>query len=197
MCGDRSFGVLWTQIKTGVDRLRAATDGVSAVEFAFLLPVMVTLYLGAFEFSQAITIDRRVTAVSSAAADLVAQAESTSNAELVDIFKAATSIMSPYDASSIEITVTSVVADEDNDTTVDWSRKNTDDEDVIETGHTKGTPFPLPETLTTAGGSVIVAEVSYTYKPVVGKFLIEDGITLRETFYLRPRRSQTVINSDS
>ena len=190
MLGNRSIGDPWTQIKTSIGRLRTASDGVSAVEFAFILPTMIMLYLGAFEFSQAITIDRRVTAVSSAAADLVAQAENTSSSELDDIFEAASSIMAPYDASSIEITVTSVVADENNDTTVDWSDSNDG------SGHAKGAPFDLPEELTTPFSSVIVAEVSYTYKPVIGRFLTE-GITLRETFYLRPRRSQTVVNSDS
>ena len=190
MLGNRSIGNLRTQIKACIGRLRTADDGVSAVEFAFVLPTMVMLYLGAFEFSQAITIDRRVTAVSSAAADLVAQAENTSTSELEDVFKAASSIMAPYDASSIEITITSVVADEKNDTTVDWSESNDG------SGHSQGAPFDVPSGLTTPLSSVIVAEVSYTYKPIIGRFLTE-GITLSETFYLRPRRSQTVVNSDS
>jgi hypothetical protein len=38
---------------------------------------------------------------------------------------------------------------------------------------------------------VIVAEVSYTYTPPVGEFLT-GGLTMQDTFYLRPRRSLTV-----
>ena len=199
MLRDPSAMALWTKIKAGFERLRAARDGVSAVEFAFIFPIILWTYVGAYEFSQAITIDRRVTAVSSAAADLVAQAENISDEELKQVFTAATSIMSPYDASIIEITITSVVADKDNDTTVDWSRKNgqnTKGDVTVEAGHSKGTPFPLPEELTTAFSSVIVAEVSYLYTPVVVRYLV-GGIKLRETFYLRPRRSETVINSDA
>ena len=192
--GNRSNGDLWTKIKTSIGRLRTASDGVSAVEFAFILPTMIMLYIGAFEFCQAITIDRRVTSVSSAAADLVAQAENTSNSELKEIFNAAKSIMAPYDLSTIEITLTSVVADENNDTTVDWSRKY--DKGTIGAGHSKGAAFTLPAGLTTEFTSVIVAEVAYEFTPLVSRFLTK-GITLRETFYLRPRRSQTVVNSDS
>ena len=102
--------------------------------------------------------------------------------------------MEPYDSSTIEITLTSVVADENNDTTVDWSRKY--DKGSIGAGHPKGAPFTLPAGLTTEFTSVIVAEVAYKFTPLVSRYLT-NGIMLRETFYLRPRRSQTVVNSDS
>ena len=51
---------------------RAAQDerGISAVEFALILPIMISMYLGAVEFGHALTIDRRVTSVASSAADL-------------------------------------------------------------------------------------------------------------------------------
>ena len=42
-------------------RLASDQRGVSAVEFAMLLPLMLTLYLGGVEVSQGISIDRKVT----------------------------------------------------------------------------------------------------------------------------------------
>ncbi|HDL17096.1 MAG TPA: pilus assembly protein, partial [Rhizobiales bacterium] len=85
-------------------RLRALahdTGGVSAVEFALILPIMITMYIGAVEFSSALTVDRRVSSVASAAADLTAQAEEVTSNSLQDIFTAATSIMTPYSADPI------------------------------------------------------------------------------------------------
>ena len=44
--------------------------GVSAVEFALLLPMMMTLYLGSVEASQGIAANRKVTLATHALADL-------------------------------------------------------------------------------------------------------------------------------
>ena len=49
--------------------------GVSAVEFAMLLPLMLTLYLGAVEISQGIGADRKVTLTARTVADLVSQVD--------------------------------------------------------------------------------------------------------------------------
>ena len=59
-----------------VARLARDQEGVSAVEFAMLLPLMLTLYLGGVEVSQGISIDRKVTLTARTVADLVAQVSS-------------------------------------------------------------------------------------------------------------------------
>lgn len=166
-------------------KLAQDTHGVSAVEFALILPIMITMYIGAVEFSHALTVDRRVTSVASAAADLTAQTEQVTSTAMLDIFTAANSIMQPYSVTPISIVLTSVVADEDNATTVAWSCAHSG------SAHADDSAFTLPPGLTQPFSSVIVAEVSYSYTPPIGEF-ITGGITLSETFYLRPRRSLTV-----
>lgn len=166
---------------------RAAHDerGLSAVEFALIVPIMISMYLGAVEFGHALTIDRRVTSVASSAADLVAQVETVEGAQVDDIFEAASSILMPYTTGPLSIVLTSVVADADNNTTVAWSCARNG------TAHAENSAFALPDGLTQPFSSVIVADVSYVYNPPVGQH-IAGGITLSETFYLRPRRSLTV-----
>lgn len=177
-------GVL-SRLKNRLRALAHDTGGVSAVEFALILPIMITMYIGAVEFSTALTVDRRVTSVASAAADLAAQVEQVTSGSLQDIFTAATSIMTPYSADPISIVLTSVVADENNDTTVDWSCAHNG------SPNSQGSAYALPSGLTQPFSSVIVAEVSYAYDPPVGRFLV-GGINMSDTFYLRPRRSLTV-----
>lgn len=169
-------------------RVRRARDderGISAIEFALIVPIMITLYMGVVELSHALTVDRRVTSVASVTADLVAQAEELTDADITDIFNAATSVMQPYSATPLSIVVTSVVADENNATTVAWSRA------LNGTAHPKDSAFTVPTGLTQPFSSVIVAEVSYTYTPVLGEF-ITGSINLTDTFYLRPRRTMAV-----
>lgn len=166
---------------------RAARDrsGISAIEFALLLPVMITMYMGAVELSHALTVDRRISSVASAVADLTAQAEAVDAAQIQDIFTASSSIMTPYDDTPISIVVTSVEANEDNETTVDWScahngSKRAEDSEIT-----------LPEGLTQPFSSVIMAEIEYNYTSPIGD-IISGGMTFTETFYLRPRRALKV-----
>ncbi len=160
-------------------------QGLGAIEFALIVPLMITMYLGAVEFGHALTIDRRVTAVASSTADLVAQVDQVDDADISDIFAAATSIMSPYDTAPLSIVVASVYADANNNTKVRWSEARNG------AAHAPGSAFTLPSGLTQPYSSVIVAEVSYTYNPPVGQFLT-GGITMTSTFYLKPRRSLEV-----
>ncbi len=59
-----------------VTRFRHDERGVSAVEFAMLLPLMITLYLGTVEISQGVGIDRKVTLTTRTVADLASQVSS-------------------------------------------------------------------------------------------------------------------------
>lgn len=172
-----------------IRELQRDDSGLSALEFALVAPVMITMYMGAVELSHALTIDRRVTSVASAIADLVAQSEEISSSDVDDIFAAASTIMLPYSADPISIVVSSVVADEENKTTVAWSCAHNG------TARAEDEELPLPEGLTQPFSSVIMAEVSYIYTPPVGEF-VTGGITLTDTFYLRPRRSLTVEKTD-
>ncbi len=63
-------------------RLRRDRRGVSAVEFALLLPVMMTLFLGSVEASQGIAADRKVELTAHALADLASQYTDITNADM-------------------------------------------------------------------------------------------------------------------
>lgn len=159
---------------------------IGAVEFALIFPVMMTIYFGVAEMTNALIVQRRVTLIAQTAADLVAQAASVTNSDMTDIMAASTAIMQPYNTGPIKIKISSVVADSTNKTKVAWSdAKNT-------TARTVGSSVTLPSGLTSAGTSVIYAEVSYAYvSPVIGQVLAT-GIAMGDQAYLKPRRSVSV-----
>src|SRR5882757_10401303 len=82
--------------------------GVSAVEFAMLLPLMVTLYLGAVEISQGVAIDRKVTLTTRTVADLASQVSSINNADMTNLLNATAAVVTPYDTSRLRVVVSAV-----------------------------------------------------------------------------------------
>jgi Flp pilus assembly protein TadG len=86
-----------------IRRFRSDKRGVSAVEFALILPVMLLLYAGTVEISEALSVDRKVNQLSATVGDLVAQRMTMNTTEINNIFDAATAIMEPYDTSEVAI----------------------------------------------------------------------------------------------
>src|SRR5215467_1200282 len=91
--------------------LIADQRGVSAVEFAMLLPLMITLYLGAVEISQGVGIDRKVTLTTRTVADLASQVTSINSSDMTNILNASSQVIMPYDASKLKVTVSEVTID--------------------------------------------------------------------------------------
>jgi Flp pilus assembly protein TadG len=166
---------------------------VSAIEFAFLAPLMIMMYVGAAELGNALTINRRTSAVTSTAADLVAQVKSLSTSDLEDIGKAATSVMAPYPTTPLTIVVSSVVADQNNNGKVTWSY-------AINGGTPRGcgSNYSVPAGLTQPNSSVIVAEVTYAFEPMTNLTVFGAPIAydMNRTFYARPRKSLQVTKTD-
>ncbi|MEQ9143097.1 MAG: pilus assembly protein [Parvibaculaceae bacterium] len=156
-------------------------DGTSSVELALLLPLMISIYFGAVEISNALIADRKLDKTGNAVADLVAQAITLDDAAMADIFQASSSIMEPFDPSTLTVVVASVVADANNDTSVAWS-------DALNgSAYPVGAEYLLPAGLTSPGSSVIVAEATYTYTSPIGEYLT-GGLTFSTRYFLRPRR---------
>ena len=55
------------------------------VEFALVMPLMLTLYIGSMEVSQGIAADRKVTLMARTVADLASQVSTISNADSVTL----------------------------------------------------------------------------------------------------------------
>jgi Flp pilus assembly protein TadG len=172
-------------VRRRIAQLQCDERGVSAVEFALLLPLMVTLYLGSVEISQAISADRKVTMTSRTVADLISQVSSINNAGMTDVLSASSSVMSPFTTTTLKVTVTSVSVDANGKATVDWS------DTLGGTARTKGSTVTLPSALNIANTSLIWSEVSYVYTPAVG-YLITGSLTLKDQLYMAPRISNTV-----
>ena len=166
--------------------------GVSAVEFALILPLMVTLYLGGNELGHGLTIARKVTHVGSTLADLVTQSKNITNTDMTNILNAAASVMTPYPiASLLKIKVSGITIDSTGKAKVTWS------DALNDTALTVGSVVTsLPAAVKTANTFIVTTEVHYAYTPSIG-YVMSGTFDLKDQFYLRPRLSDTVTRSAS
>ena len=170
--------------------------GVSAIEFALIAPILILLYVGVAEIGNALTIFRRTSTVAMTASDLTAQVKKVSTDDLKDIVAASSSILAPYGSTSptpLKIVISSVVADQDNKTTVAWSYASSGASALGEKSD-----YPVPTGLTEPNSSVIVAEITYAFTPLLGLTEIFSPVPfeIKRTFYARPRRSLTVAKTN-
>jgi Flp pilus assembly protein TadG len=162
--------------------------GVSAVEFEFALlaPLMVTLYLGCAEISDGIGADRKVSLISAALANLSAQVTTISTTDMTNILAASGSIIVPYSASKLKMTVTCISISATKVATAKWS--------VTSGGTTHSGTITIPSALAVANSQLLFSEVSYAYTPTVG-YTITGSLTLSDQMYMSPRISAPTYNS--
>lgn len=180
-------------------RLRHDQRGIAAVEFAMIAPIMFFLFVGTIEMSQAITVDRRVTQIASSTADLVAREKQITDAQLLSIAKIADVLIRPYDASKLKLTLVSVGAKATvtpvTTTKVCWSYNY---RGGVHT-YAAQQAYALPSNaIIDPGSSVVVAEVTYDYTPLIFHYFIKSTTKLSDKFYLKPRVSSMIQrNSDA
>jgi Flp pilus assembly protein TadG len=180
-----TFARLAVRVRRPLRRLLRDERGVSAVEFAMLLPLMITLYLGGVEVSQAIAVDRKVTLVARSLGDLVAQSTTVTNADMTNILNAATAVVQPFPDTTLKVVVSSVTIDATNVAKVVWSDTKNG------TARAVNSTVTLPAALNVANTSLIWAESQYAYTPTIG-YVITGTMTLKDQIYMRPRLSDSV-----
>ncbi len=167
-------------------RFGLAREAVAAVEFALVMPFMLTLYLGSMELSQLISVDQRVTNIAGTIGDLAARADGTlADTDMQNYFAAASTVIAPFTTDGLAQVVTEVQVDKDGKTTVIWS-----------VGYNGGSPrsckepFPGPHAIPPSmiaiskNNYVIVSEASYSYQPLLGLFFKHPFSLYHENFYL-------------
>lgn len=174
-------------------QFRRNSRAVAVVEFALILPFLITLYLGSIEASSLFAVDRRVTTISGTVGDLVSrwnQSDGTMpGSTMTDYFQAAQGIITPYSTTGLKQVVTCIQVLSDGTTKVMWSRAYNGG-----VARTVNATYPLSATAQMnqigRGGYLIVSETSYSYRPLLG-YVFKTNINLyRETFYV-PRFGAT------
>ncbi|KZL21981.1 TadE-like protein [Pseudovibrio axinellae] len=174
--------------------------GAAAIEFAFVLPVLLFLFIGMVEMTSALSHDRRVSKTAFSIADLVARSDNVTG-EMADIEAAIAHLMTPYEDAQVEVSVGMVVI-RSNVPEVVWSWGNETDEPWAQGTEPEGVAFA--NTMRINDQYYVVSTVNFDYTFMLGQLmsnfseLLTDNagdftsISLSDSFILLPRRVSCV-----
>jgi Flp pilus assembly protein TadG len=183
-------------LRRSAARLGRDKHGNAAIEFAVIVPVMLTMFFGVVEFSSGVAVNRKISMAAEALADLGARYKSIDDTETDNFFKIARAMITPYSTTVLKATITEIYI---NPATglgrAQWSKG-----DVV---RLPGSTVPVPANLIArdTNGNIlddqylIFAETSYLYAPAVGYVMKKAGVSLSDLSYMRPRLSTCVYYS--
>ena len=151
-------------------RLARSRQGVAAIEFAFIAPVLLILYFMTMEVSQAIETNKKVGRAASMIADLITQQPTVSKSELDAIMQIGIATIEPYNRSKLSIYAEGIQIANDATAkpTVAWSRRmvngGTPEPD---TSLKPGDTIDVPTELRVAGTFLVRVQTKLGYRPVI------------------------------
>ena len=170
-------------------RFRRNQQGIAAMEFAMVAPILMVLFLGGTEFSRYLIIHQKVEKTATTIADIVAQSDSLTQAQLNQIFLAASEIMQPLSFNTEGVVIVSSVRQQGSAASpnVAWQRIGGGDLTRTSQIGTQGFAATLPAGFTLNDKeNVIVAEVYYVYSPLFGEKMVATGDVYKRSVY-KPR----------
>ncbi|MEQ1618218.1 MAG: TadE/TadG family type IV pilus assembly protein [Terricaulis sp.] len=161
-------------------RFCGARQGLAALEFAILLPMMIFLLFGAVDVIDAMGTNRRTENVAASLADVVSRDTEVSDDEVTGLWAAMAVLMVPDPAAEVRARITSIEVVSSSSARVVWSE-----------GHgmsafSDGASIDLPEDMMLPGTSVILAETAFTYEAPLG-ILFTGSMNFEHTAYRRSR----------
>ena len=173
-----------------IQRFCKDSRGVSAVEFATVLPFMLVAYLGSVEVGNGINAKVKVAETARTVADLATQYFTIKNADMTNIMNASSAVMAPFSTSPLVITLSEVTTDASGKATITWS------DSLNGTPRPVGQTVTLPSQLQAPNISLIWSEVTYSYTPNLG-YVMTGTLTLSDQMYMYPRLANYVTRSNS
>jgi Flp pilus assembly protein TadG len=161
--------------------------GTAAIEFALVLPALLTLCLGMFEFASFVTADMKLNNTAQLMADLVAQQTNETNGMTSNFCTGGQMALTPLSTKTLKVTLVSVTHYSAG-MSVDW-QDTTCGGSTISNAVALATPV-IPN----VGDSVIIAQALYTYQSPV-TYVLNSQYSLTQTSFSRPRNVTNVTHS--
>ncbi|MEA2838170.1 MAG: hypothetical protein QOD89_2720 [Bradyrhizobium sp.] len=187
-----------SRLRQSTGRLARDNRGNAAIEFAFIVPLMLTMFFGMIEFSSAVAVDRKISMLTQGLADLASRYDSVNDTDIANFFTIGDAMLTPYSATPLKTTITEIYIDPSTGAArAQWSKGDA--------ARTVGSSVPVPADLIARDSLnkiipnqyLIFTETTYLYKPAIGYVMGMAGVSLSDKIYMRPRVADCVLYNTS
>ncbi len=192
----RRFGLHAADRLITFKRLVISKDGAGAVEFAFLAPILLALYLSSFEVTVGINLSRKISKSAGAIADIVTQQDSVKKSFLSTMLDAAASNLAPYEPQGMTMRITGIKIDASSTPKVFWSWDQAGGRPYI----VGSTVNDVPGDLISPDSFIVKTEINvpHTMLLFLSATVQSEARTLniKKTYYYRQRLGTEIVCSD-
>lgn len=151
-------------------RFRAARRATIPIEMALVTPVLMTMLLGVLDLGWYMVMQHKISRVAATVADLTSRGEEINEAQLADIFAAASAVADPFDFRLSGRAIVSSLTNPGGDgAVIAWQRRSPTGIDVASHVGAAGAAPDLDEGFAVASDeNIVVAESFFTFQPLVG-----------------------------
>jgi Flp pilus assembly protein TadG len=201
---------LWRDLRRVQRDFARDRSAVAAIEFAFILPLMLVSLFGAFNFSQGLAVSRKVTLTASALANLTSEMPNNGNiapitdSDLQNNFTASIYIVNPFQTAPTRAQISELYIDNSGNATVTWSKgasfpNGATQATLVNSSRNIGDTVTIPTALQTHKTYLIMTEVSYQFVPLAGYggLMAQAGVNLSDVAYSRPRQATCLVYNNT
>lgn len=189
-------GVL-ARLRERLQRFGRERSGASAIEFAFLAPILIAIYVSSFEITTGYSVSQKTLKAAGTIADIVTRQDSVDKAFLSEMIDAAESTIAPSPAQGLTLKITGVTIDSSGNAKVLWSWN--------ESGgapYAKGATVEVPADMRKPDSFLVRSELSIQHTMLLffgspgGLERSSRTITINREFFYRQRLGTDVPCSD-
>lgn len=181
----------------GLRRLARERSGASAMEFAFLAPILIAIYISSFEITTGYSVSQKTLKAAGSIADIVTRQDVVNKAFLSEMIDAAEATIAPSPAPGLKLRITGVTVDSAGNAKVLWSWNESGG-----TPYAKGSPVDVPADMKKPGSFLVRSELSVQHTMLLffgapaGLDHSSRTITINREFFYRQRLGSDVPCSD-
>ena len=172
-------------------------SGASAIEFAFLAPILIAIYVSSFEITTGYSVSQKTLKAAGSIADIVTRQDTVTKAFLSEMIDAAEATIAPSPAPGLKLKITGVTIDSAGNAKVLWSWNESGGKP-----YAQGSSVAVPADMKKPGSFLVRSELSVQHTMLLffgSPSSLESSsrtLTINREFFYRQRLGSDVPCSD-